>query len=114
MILNYMILGDFNLRNFNWENFLSNTSKQDRIFVKFLTNMHPIYQIVNFPTRNQNTLDIILTNNPKLIEDLDANPPIKNSDHICITGRINLLVSNTIKKGFLYERLLQSKYRILQ
>ena len=97
---NYMILGDFNLRNFNWENFLSNTSKQDRIFVNFLTNMHPIYQIVNFPTRNQNTLDIILTNNPKLIEDLDPTPNIKNSDHICITGRINLRVSTTIKKGF--------------
>ena len=88
-----MILGDFNLRDFDWNNLSINISKPFRTFTKFLVSMHPIYQLVNFPTRGDKTLDIILSNNQNILKHLYMAPPIKNSDHICITGHLSLAVS---------------------
>ena len=41
-------------------------------------------QIVEFPTRNNNTLDIVLTNRPSLVNRCEGAPGL--SDHDCTHG----------------------------
>ena len=49
-----------------------------------------LIQMTDKPTRNDNTLDLTLTPNPDLIEDLDTHPGM--SDHCAVTYRVNVTV----------------------
>ena len=69
--------------NPNYSMTLNNTML-DFISANFLT------QMTDKPTRNDNTLDLTLTTNPDLIEDLDTHPGM--SDHCAVTYRVNVTV----------------------
>ena len=49
-----------------------------------------LIQLVNFPTRNLNTLDLIFTNRPPFIFDLQPGPNLGNSDHLSINFKLTL------------------------
>ena len=52
-------------------------------------NDHGLEQLVNFPTRERNTLDLILTSLPGQFVDIHS--PDKLSDHDIVSGTFKLL-----------------------
>lgn len=68
-----------------------------------ITNILPVEQIVNFPTRGDNKLDLIFTDIPEYIKSgCNSLPPILTNDHVAIhvssTNRIHTPKYRTIKK----------------
>ena len=47
---------------------------------------HSLQQLVNFSTRQQNTLDLFFTTNPALVDNVTAIPGISNHDSIAQIG----------------------------
>ena len=59
-----LIVGDFNLPNFDWATVTASTDCQMyTIFTKAIKD-HFLWQLIDFPTRNDNLLDLLLTNIP--------------------------------------------------
>ena len=79
--------------DFDWNNPSLNTIEPYSSFQLFIDKSQPIFQVIDFPTRKTKILDILLTNAPDLICKLKEEPPIGNSDHIVITGVINVRTS---------------------
>ena len=67
---NIVLLGDFNLSDLDWSH---HTLLLDIVQDNFL------HQLVQEPTRNQNILDLVLTNNVDLINNIAVGEPF--SDH---------------------------------
>jgi hypothetical protein len=81
----YFILGDdFNLPDIDWE---SSTVKGHqlprRVNEEFISmqNDLALEQMVLFPTRGQNTLDLLFTSHPTIIDKCKALPALGRSDH---------------------------------
>lgn len=60
-ITRYIIVGDLNLPMFSWNNSLLNKSEPNAIFIQFIDDTQPFYQLIKFPTRGQNLLNVIIT-----------------------------------------------------
>jgi len=63
-------------------------------------------QIVNEPTRNDITLDNIVTNLTEHYNPVEIISPLELSDHQCVIERprSSLLCQNVVHKRFTYER----------
>ena len=90
---NFIILGDFNLPDVNWNLDLFPDKQGYDIFHDFFINNQPIFQLIHFPTRGSNILDLAFTNNEKLFTVLDALPPISSSDHSTI--KIDIIINKS-------------------
>ena len=53
-------------------------------------NDHGLEQMVHFPTREKNTLDLILTTLPGLFQDVHS--PAKLSDHDIVSGTLKIFM----------------------
>ena len=73
------ILGDFNFPEFDWKTFLSPSTPSGRVFLDFV-DRNLLTQVVKETTRGENTLDLILTNNPRYIVEVCVKSTIL-SDH---------------------------------
>jgi hypothetical protein len=62
----------------------------------FLSN--DFVQLVNFPTRENNILDVILVDDPFLIADVIPDVPFGSSDHISIHFNLNLYLDSDFLK----------------
>ena len=85
---NVVVMGDFNYPEINWENFSSVNSSHpfvDCIRDNFLE------QVVNDPTREENFLDLILTSESTIVQNLIVGEPFSSSDHqtICFNLAVN-------------------------
>ena len=58
--------------------------------------MHGLVQIVDKPTRDSNTLDLILVNNPTLVNNVEVRAGI--SDHDIVHAEINIMPQNRKQK----------------
>ena len=78
----YVLLGDFNLPDISWDDFtaITNVSKE------FLTLCFKIgaEQLVDFPTRLNNLLDLILCPDRGVVKFIEPEAPFCESDHISI------------------------------
>ena len=76
---NFVLLGDFNLPDINWDNLTAST----QVSREFLTTCFRIgaHQCVSFPTRLNNITDLVLCSNRNLIQDIHASAPFSTSDH---------------------------------
>ena len=98
----FMILGDFNLPDISWNEFTTGS----RISEEFLTTCLRLgaHQCVNFPTRGENMLDLILCSHRGLINSICSKPPFANSDHVTVLCHIapfqKLSVNNQAKPCF--------------
>ena len=54
----YVILGDFNLPNINWSTLEHKNTKSYDMLKSFVLSNYPISQLIDFPTRHQNTIDL--------------------------------------------------------
>ena len=97
--MDIIIMGDFNLPGISWEdgNFSVKTkkpTKSEALLLNFMED-HLLSQYVSIPTRQQNTLDLLLTNNPNLVLHTSAEET-NISDHKLV--KINTTFSLTSKK----------------
>ena len=91
---NVIILGDFNLPLIDWSNNVSPITQQYNSFNECISE-NALTQHVNFPTRGNNTLDLILTVDPMNVTQVKA---VSNfqfldniSDHVAIVFSVNFL-----------------------
>ena len=95
-----ILLGDFNLPGIDWptNNFprLMNGCQCNVAFLEFVR-QQSLLQCVHEPTRADNILDLVLTDDPFAIFDLHVLPPFSTSDHNSIVFKIraNMELYNT-------------------
>ena len=86
---NIWILGDFNLPNLTWTDNTPSmkpdcaSSKTYDLFLDLL-NDFGFTQMVTLPTRHENILDLFLTSNPTLVDQVDCRPGL--GDHDMVTA----------------------------
>ena len=89
---NKIIFGDFNFPNIDWKTW-TGKDEDSMNFIKSIRNGF-LNQYIESPTRARGTdipsiLDLVLTDNPDLIDELSINSPIGKSDHAVIEISIN-------------------------
>ena len=88
------VLGDFNFRDIVWPDRLSKSGSslsqtEGQILIDIM-NDHGLEQLVNIPTRERNTLDLILTSLPGQFADIHS--PDKLSDHDIVSGTLKIAI----------------------
>ncbi|KAI8486064.1 hypothetical protein Bbelb_361640 [Branchiostoma belcheri] len=88
---NVIILDDFNTPGIKWDTTVADNSQaytgQAEKLLHLMDN-HGLFQTVEEPTRNGNLLDLVLVNNPNIIEKTTVVPGI--SDHDMVLVDVNL------------------------
>lgn len=91
-----VIMGDFNFPNIDWDTYDSDSHGEDfrdLIFDNFL------FQHVKQPTRENNVLDLVITSEEEMVEDLAVIDKLGNSDHDAVTWKLICTVTaNDSKK----------------
>lgn len=87
------IMGDFNLPLIDWSN---NSTADNDIHSKYLTYFmsNSFNQVVNFPTRDANILDLIFIDDPTMISNVRKTAPLGSSDHLCILFNLEFVVND--------------------
>ena len=70
-----------------------------------IMNYHGLEQLVHFPTREKNTLDLLLTSLPGQFQDIYS--PDKLSDHDIVAGTLQVVIPPIKKprrKVYLYQK----------
>lgn len=103
------IMGDFNFRCVDWET-VSNrnggelSDSEGLVLVDILRDFY-LEQLITFPTREDKTLDLLMTNRPGLVSDIRS--PAKFSDHDAISCMLSCATSvqrKTRRKVYLYAK----------
>ena len=103
------VLGDFNFKDIDWPDRLSisgsTLSQSEGQILIDIMNDHGLEQMVHFPTREKNTLDLILTTLPGQFQDVYS--PDKLSDHDIVSGTLRIFIPPIKKprrKVYLYQK----------
>ena len=89
-----LIVSDFNLPNVDWTTVTASIDcKMYTLFTKAIKD-HFLWQVIDFPTRNDNFLDLLLTNIPEKISNIKGIQDILNSDHQLIELSIDLRIKS--------------------
>jgi len=89
-----MVVGDFNYPNINWINgCLSKPDHNEQLFYDTLQNC-VLHRLVNQLTRirpgtNPHILDLMLTNEEAMIQNISYTAGLGSSDHTCIYFHLN-------------------------
>ena len=73
-----LVVGDFNYPSINWENWECN--KEDEEFVDLIQDNF-LFQHVRVPTREKNILDLVISSEPSMVEELKVLEHFSTSDH---------------------------------
>ncbi|MES9950854.1 MAG: reverse transcriptase family protein, partial [Candidatus Thiodiazotropha sp.] len=103
------ILGDFNFRDITWPDRLNKngtmlSQSEGQVLIDIM-NDHGLEQMVHFPTREKNTLDLILTSLPGQFQDVHSID--KLSDHDIVAGTLKISIprkKQTRRKVYLYNK----------
>lgn len=79
----HLIVGDFNLPHINWEALTGPDDDVNNTTLNFFRD-NGYSQLVNFPTRGSNLLDLVLTDVDMLVSYVVSHPPIGFSDHAAL------------------------------
>ena len=103
------VLGDFNFKDIDWPDRLSKSgstlSQSEGQILIDIMNDHGLEQMIHFPTREKNTLDLILTTLPGQFQDVHS--PDKLSDHDIVSGTLKMFIPPIKKprrKVYLYQK----------
>ena len=92
-------MGDFNHRHIHWK-YLESTGGEEQQFI-FLIQESFLTQHVLEPTRGENVLDIVLSSQKELVDNIKINDKIHgNSDHNQIHFDINVKPESKNKKTY--------------
>ena len=87
-----ILAGDFNCPDINWEKMTVNKGAADREVQQALldlTTEHGLSQIHDQPTRDNNLLELVFTNNPSIVKSSTSVPGI--SDHAMVVTDIDII-----------------------
>ena len=88
-----IVSGDFNLSHIDWTSSSiipgKPNVKQHQDLLDLIAD-HSLTQIVDKPTRNDKTLDLIITNYPSIVDNLETIPPIGEADHDILSLEITV------------------------
>ena len=101
---------DFNFKDIDWPDRLSKSgstlSQSEWQILIDIMNDHDFEQMVHFPTREKNMLDLILTTLPGQFQAVHS--PDKLSDHDIVSGILKIFIPTPIKKPrkkvYLYQK----------
>jgi hypothetical protein len=95
------IMGDFNLPDINWNSYTiekhQNIKEINELFINTLLNLN-LEQINKKPTRNNNILDLFLTNRPGLVIDYEILPGLSDHDIIRVNNRMHTQICKKPKR----------------
>ena len=77
------VVGDFNLPSINWQN-MSSTDMMGNNLINLVLELG-LSQYVGHPTRNNNILDLVLSNDENTVGDVEVHETFSTSDHNYIT-----------------------------
>ena len=88
------VLGDFNFRDIVWPDRLNKnktmlSQSEGQVLIDIM-NDHGLEQLIHFPTREENTLDLIITSLPGQFQDIHS--PDKLSDHDIVAGTLKTFI----------------------
>ena len=93
--------GDFNLPDIDWTNLSIKSNRYlialNELFIDCF-NDTGLTQMVDFPTREHNTLDILLTNRPTLISSCSPAPGLSDHDMVNFTSSIQARRRKPVKR----------------
>ncbi len=107
-----LIVGDFNFPEVDWSNYNSNTPQNHRlhIFINKILDMFLYQQITEYTRyreqQKRSLLDLILTNEEGMVNDIQYVSPLDKSDHVCLIFNTNMYASTieNIKPRYAYHR----------
>ncbi len=79
------IFGDFNYPDIDWEKISAPPRFGQENFLNFVLRAG-LHQEVAFCTRQNNVLDLVLVNEPNLVQKIRCGPQIPSCDHVSIEG----------------------------
>lgn len=83
----YVLCGDFNLPDISWDT-LTARSPVSREFLTMCFRLGS-EQYVNFPTRNDHVLDLVLCPSRQMLSSVICEAPFSSSDHVSILCKVN-------------------------
>lgn len=99
-----LIMGHFNYPDIDWENYNSRGDKTDPEY-KFVDTVQDCYlfQHINTPTRWRGTqipniLDMILTNDEHIVNNIEYSSPLGKSDHCMLTFDFSCYININISQ----------------
>lgn len=99
-----VLLGDFNDRCTAWDSDHVNSELGQKL-VNLVASLN-LFQLIQTPTRNENLLDLLITDSPGYFTDVDTLSPINDLDHHVIHGTLALSTPKAYsfkRKVWLYE-----------
>ena len=108
------VLGDFNFKDIAWPDRLNKSgsvlSQSEGQMLIDIMNDHGLEQLVHFPTREKNTLHLILTSLPGLFQEIHS--PDKLNDHDVVSGTLKVYIPPKKKpqrKVYLHHKEILSR-----
>ena len=91
-----IIMGDFNYGDINWETM--DTKAEGGEFIDLVQDCFLMQHVV-FPTRDSNRIvDLVLSTEPGLVEEIEVGSPVANSDHCTISFKVPIKGYKPYKK----------------
>ena len=98
-----IVAGDFNLPDWDWERMaLKENAKNTELHTSFVDLLHDLgmEQLVKTGTRENNTLDLVITNTPLLVPRLEVAPGISDHCVVYFEYKSKVVPMNNRKKPF--------------
>jgi len=90
-----LIIGDLNCCDIDWVNLNDSLDNKQALFLNTVTNLG-FHQFVTSPTRGDSILDLILSNDPLLISNVNVREPFSTSDHCSIDFILNFVLNHDV------------------
>lgn len=92
-----VVCGDFNLPHIDWSTGTAiNNDDIHHYFAKTIKDNY-LYQLIDFPTRINNILDLVLTNSPDKVMNIQGFHDTLSTDHLLISFELNLKINKKPK-----------------
>ena len=88
-----IIIGDLNCPKINWQLLCCSQDSIHKILFHFVIDSG-FCQFVDFPTRGNNVLDVVLADDDQIVTAVRSDPPIGHSDHLVIRFTVVLDCAN--------------------
>ena len=98
------------MADINWSD-LSAISQISKVFLDMCFQIGAT-QCVDFPTRNNNILDLILSSDQNMIQEIQCAEPFSLSDHCCISCKIQPL-KKSFKNRFIKPCFKRADYELI-
>ena len=114
---NYIwMAGDFNYPGISWEGefpSIKDNCRNTRLHEEFLEAIddYNLEQMVQTPTRGENTLDLFLTNNTRVIDEVSVIPGLSDHEAVIVHGNITPVINTQKKRAIpLYKKAEWNKF----